>query len=65
MRPPFAVDAPDGEVQFSSAGAAAEYLFEHRFADPDREPHWHVRWCLERLARGESMDVGLARVTRC
>ena len=61
----FAVDTPDGELEFATAGAAAEFLLEHRFSDPDREPHWHLRWCLERMERGESMDVGTARVVRC
>ena len=58
----FTIDTPDGEVEFRTAGSAATYLLEHRFANPDREPQWHMRWCLERMEPGDSMDVGLARV---
>lgn len=60
----FVVDTPDGEVEFPTSGSAAEYLLGHGFANPDREPHWHMRWCLDRMEPGELVDVGDARVTR-
>ncbi|MGP9539499.1 hypothetical protein ACT3SP_15945 [Brachybacterium sp. AOP43-C2-M15] len=60
----FAVETPDGEIEFASTGPAAEYLLENGFADAEREPHWHLRWCLDRMEVGESMDVGPARVLR-
>jgi hypothetical protein len=58
----FVIDTPDGEVTIQAAGHAAAYLLSHGFSKADREPHWHMRWCLERMTPGESMDVGVARV---
>lgn len=60
----FLVETPDGEVGFSHAGAAADYLLRSGFANAQREPHWHLRWCLERMAEGELIDVGNARILR-
>ncbi|MFC8798589.1 hypothetical protein ACFT2C_12725 [Promicromonospora sp. NPDC057138] len=60
----FVVDTPDGEIEFPTAGSTAEYLLGAGFAHADREPHWHMRWCLDRMEPGESMDVGNARVIR-
>ena len=60
----FVVMLPDGEVEFASTGPAASFLLEEGHANADREPHWHLRWCLDRMAIGEVMDVGEARVER-
>lgn len=60
----FVIETPDGDVGFAGAGPAAVFLLDGGFANPDREPHWHLRWCLDRLAVGEAMDVGDARVFR-
>lgn len=60
----FVVETPDGEVELSATGPAADYLLDGGFANAEREPHWHLRWCLDRMAVGESMDVGAARVHR-
>lgn len=60
----FVVDSADGETVFAQSGSAAEYLLDRGFADSDREPLWHLRWCLDRMAAGETMDVGAARVFR-
>ncbi|MFC8596773.1 MULTISPECIES: hypothetical protein [unclassified Isoptericola] len=62
--PEFVVETPDGEEEFAHAGSAADFLLDSGFANAAREPHWHLRWCLDRMAVGESMDVGLARVVR-
>ena len=60
----FVVMLPDDEIEFASTGPAAAYLLEEGHANADREPHWHLRWCLDRMAIGEVMDVGEARVER-
>ncbi|MFC7876710.1 hypothetical protein [Isoptericola sp. NPDC057391] len=60
----FVIETPDGDVGFAGAGSAAEFLLDGGFANADREPHWHLRWCLDRMAVGESMDVGPAHVVR-
>lgn len=60
----FVVETPDGDVGFAGAGPAAEFLLDGGFANAEREPHWHPRWCLVRMVVGESMDVGQARVVR-
>ena len=60
----FIVMLPDGEVEFASTGPAASFLLEEGHANAEREPHWHLRWCLDRMAIGEVMDVGEARVER-
>lgn len=60
----FVIEMSDGEAELPTAGSAAQYLLDGGFANADREPHWHLRWCLERMALGEGMDVGGARVTR-
>ena len=54
----FVVETPDGEIEFPSTGPASDYLLEEGYANAEREPHWHLRWCLDR------MDVGEARVHR-
>lgn len=59
----FAVETPTAVVTFTSTGRAAQYLLDGGFANADREPHWHLRWCLDRMAAGESVDVGSAHVT--
>jgi len=53
----FVVETPDG-------GPAAEFLLGSGFANAEREPHWHLRWCLDRMAVGETVEVGDARVVR-
>lgn len=58
----FLIETPDQDLVFPAAGEAAEYLLNNGFANAEREPHWHMRWCLERMQAGESMDVGDARV---
>ncbi len=60
----FSVDTPDGEHELHGTGATASFLLDLGFANADREPHWHLRWCLDRMEPGESMDVGSARVVR-
>ena len=60
----FVIETPDGDVGFAGAGPAAEFLLGSGFANAEREPHWHLRWCLDRMVVGESMDVGHARVVR-
>lgn len=62
--PEFVVETPDGDVELPSTGPAADYLLEEGFANAEREPHWHLRWCLDRMDVGEAMDVGPARVHR-
>ncbi|GAA1491315.1 hypothetical protein [Brachybacterium sacelli] len=65
----FVVETPDGELEFRSTGPATDYLLDEGYANADREPHWHLRWCLDRMAVSQTMDVGDARVhriaTRC
>lgn len=60
----FVIDTPDEEVELSSTGPAADYLLDNGFANADREPHWHLRWCLDRMEAGEAMRVGDAQVIR-
>lgn len=60
----FIVETPDGEVEFPLTGPVADYLLDHGYANADREPHWHLRWCLDRMEVGEAIDVGDARVHR-
>lgn len=60
----FIIDTPDEEVELSSTGPAADYLLHNGFANADREPHWHLRWCLDRMEAGEAMMVGDAQVIR-
>jgi len=58
----YVIDTPEGEVEFGAAGPAAEFLLGHGFSNAEREPHWHLRWCLDRMVPGDTMDVGDARV---
>ncbi|CAM3691191.1 hypothetical protein [Isoptericola cucumis] len=60
----FVIETPDGDVGFAGAGPAAEFLLDNGFANADREPHWHLRWCLDRMTVGEQLDVGPAFVAR-
>ncbi|TXR57367.1 hypothetical protein [Quadrisphaera setariae] len=60
----FLVTTADQELRSTTSGAAADHLFEHGFADPEREPRWHLLWCLDRAAPGEEVEVGDARVVR-
>ncbi|GAA1487675.1 hypothetical protein [Brachybacterium sacelli] len=60
----FIAETPDGEVEFPSTGPTADYLLDAAHANADREPHWHLRWCLDRMVVGEAMDVRDARVHR-
>ena len=62
--PEFVVETPDGELEFPSTGPAATYLLDGGHANADREPHWHLRWCLDRMDVGEVMEVGDAIVHR-
>ncbi|MBK0330996.1 hypothetical protein I8D64_06225 [Brachybacterium sp. MASK1Z-5] len=60
----FSIVTPESELELMGTGATASFLLDHGFANADREPHWHLRWCLDRMEVGESMDVGSARVVR-
>lgn len=60
VAPHFVIDTPDGESEFTSNAAAATFLLESGYANAQREPHWHMRWCLERMESGDDMDVGVA-----
>ena len=58
----YVIETPDGEREFARATSAADYLLDGGFANSDREPRWHLVWCLERMDPGEPIDVGVARV---
>ncbi|UEJ84389.1 hypothetical protein Bra3105_08825 [Brachybacterium halotolerans subsp. kimchii] len=60
----FSIVTPERELEFIGTGATASFLLDNGFANADREPHWHLRWCLDRMEVGEAMDVGSARVVR-
>lgn len=60
----FIVETPDDEVELRATGPAADYLLDEGHANAAREPHWHLRWCLDRMTVGEEMQVGEARVFR-
>lgn len=60
----FSIVTPESELEFMGSGATATFLLDNGFANADREPHWHLRWCLDRMEVGGSMDVGSARIVR-
>ncbi|QCY48529.1 hypothetical protein GcLGCM259_2822 [Glutamicibacter creatinolyticus] len=58
----FLIETPEQSRIFLAAGSAADFLLAGGFANAGREPHWHLRWCLERMQLEEFMEVGQARV---